>query len=271
MVESARRRGRQPYPSAPLRFVAFEIRFGFVPALATQEVRAAVYDKLRERYPVADAQPALQLPAMAIGAALPVAGPDLVMINRERTRSITVGANAFTLQTTRFADSDELLASIDEGLRALEAIEVPAISRIGLRFIDEIRIQGVDRAEQWEPYLSADILGPIRFGARFGVQSAETQLILRLDDDVQGVVRFGPRTGFAVDPRGRLRLPDVDHEGQFFLLDIDVAWRPPAHALVPLVREEVASVYWRLDEPSHLLFESAITDRARDVFRREHA
>lgn len=271
-METTRRRGRSPYASAPLRFVAFEVQFGFVPALATEENRAAIYQQLHERYPLADAQMApLRLPLIAAGGPPPAPGSDLVMTNRDRTQSITIGATAFTLQATTFTDSDELLASIDEGLRALGSIDVPAVRRVGLRFVDEIRIPGIDRADRWEPYLSADILGPVRFGSTFDVQSAETQLMLRLAEDVQGVVRFGPRIGFAVDPRGRLKLSEVDPGGQFFLLDIDAAWQPPVDTLVPLVREEIASIYWRLDEPSHLLFESAITDRAREIFWREQA
>jgi uncharacterized protein (TIGR04255 family) len=139
----------------------------------------------------------------------------------------------------------------------------------GLRFIDEIRVEEVEGADQWDPYVSTDLLAPVRYAARFDVQSAETQLMLRLADDVQGVVCFGPRTGFAVDPRGRLKLTAADADGQFFLLDIDTAWHAPPDTLVPLAPAAIAAICWRLDEPSHLLFESAITDRAREIFRKE--
>ena len=94
---------QQPYPLAPVRFVAFEVQFGLAPSLSTQDGRAAVYERLRDAYPIADAQTTLRVEIGPQGAMPSPAGADLVMTNREHTRSVTIGANALTVQTTVFS------------------------------------------------------------------------------------------------------------------------------------------------------------------------
>jgi uncharacterized protein (TIGR04255 family) len=262
-MEMTTARNRPTYAAAPLRFVAFEVQFGFAPTLGTQEGRAAVYERLRGTYPLADAQLVFQVPPVLAGGQ---PGTDLVMIDPARTRSVTIGPNAMSLQTTAFTSSDELVEAIEQALVAVEPFDIPAVRRVGLRFVDEIRISEVDRSDKWEPFIDPDLLGMVRFAGEYPVVSSETQLVLRVDEDVQAIVRYGPREGFAVDPRGRLRLPDLG-QGQFFLLDVDMAWQPPAETLVPLTASTITGTYRRLQEPSQLLFERAITDRARERFR----
>jgi uncharacterized protein (TIGR04255 family) len=261
---------QKPYPSAPVRFVAFEVQFGLAPSLSTQDGRAAVYERLRDAYPIADAQTTLRVAIGPQGAMPSPAGADLVMTNREHTRSVTIGANALTVQTTVFSSSEDLVAAIAEALRAVEPAGITTTRRIGLRFVNEIRAPGVERADQWTPLINDDLLGPARYAGDYIVDGSETTLGLQIEDEIRAVVRFGPNTGFAVDPNGRLRLPSSE-QGHFFLLDIDIFWQPTDDAFLSFAAENIIDTYRRLDEPSHRLFERAITDRARDLFQTEHS
>jgi len=262
---------RPPYRSPPLRFVAFEVQFGHTPTLATPDGQAALYERLREAYPISDAQMTMQVTIGPQGAVQsPPTTAELVMMNRERTRSITIGGGALTVQSTVFSDSAEFVEAITEALRAVESAGISASRRVGLRFIDEIRVPGVERADQWDGFLSPHLVGPAHFADDVDdceVESGESRLALQIDD-LRAVMRFGPNKGSAVDARGRLKLPLVE-EGHFFLLDIDTFWVADEDNLVPFSGTHIIDTYWRLDEVSHRLFEHAIEDRARDLFRED--
>jgi len=262
---------RRSYPCPPLRYVTFEVQFGYVPVLATEQGRAEAYLRLQDAYPVADAQMTTVIefamsPGVGMAPQQQQQAPELVLTDRERTRSVTVGATAVTVQTTLFTSSADLEAAVEAALRAVVEAGVSTTHRVGLRFIDEIRAPDVTQATDWLPYLSEDLVGPLRFAGAYEVEQSQALLGMRVSDDVHAIMRYGPGTGYAVDPNGRLRLPLAQHE-KFFLLDIDTFWAAdPARDLRAFTVEDVLGLYRQLDEPAHVLFERAITDRARDLF-----
>src|SRR4051812_40057387 len=66
------------YPSAPLRFVAFELTFPPVPALSGEMAKREFYARLRERFPIPAAPPAtlggfsLQLSPSGVAGPAPI-------------------------------------------------------------------------------------------------------------------------------------------------------------------------------------------------------
>jgi len=262
---------RQVYSAAPLRFVAFEVQFGFAPTLATEQGRADVYERLRGTYPVADAQMTMGFelvvgPGVGVAQQPPQQTPELVLTDRERTRSVTVGATALTLQSVVYSDAQEFEEAVAAAVRAVSEAGVSTIRRVGLRFIDEIRAEGIERATDWLPYLSEELVSPLRFARDYAVERSQGVLGLGVGDDLHVLMRFGPGTGFAVDPNGRLRLAPPETP-EFFLLDIDTFWADASNTQRPFDVNDVLGLYRQLDEPAHVLFERAITDRARELFR----
>lgn len=264
---------RHIYPAAPLRLVAFEVQYGLAPALATEKGRAEIYSRLRESYPVADAQMTMSV-EFAVGLSAGVglgpqqSTPELVLTDRERTRSVTVGPTAMSVQTTRFSGTEQLEAAIAAALEALVDEGVSTTRRVGLRFVDELRAADVVRPIDWLPYVNHDLVGALRFAGDYEVELAQGVLTAKVSDEIQAVFRYGPGRGFAVDPNGRLRLPPPEHE-PFFLFDIDTFWTasPGREQQQVFSVEDVLDLYRQLDEPAHTLFERAITDRARTLFQ----
>ena len=262
---------RQLYPAAPLRLVAFEVQYGFAPTLATEQGRADVYRRLQDRYPVADAQMTVGFefvvgPAGSAAQPQPPQAAELVLVDRERTRSVTVGASALSVQSVIYEGAEEFERAITMALQAVADAGISTVRRVGLRFVDEIRAAGIERATDWLQYVSDDLVSPLRFAVEYTVEQAQGVLALRATDDIHVLMRFGPGTGYAVNPEGRLRLPPPEHP-QFFLLDIDTFWADPSDEMRPFDVDGVLALYRQLDDPAHLLFERAITDRARDLFR----
>lgn len=261
---------REIYPSAPLRFVALEIQYDLVPTLATETGRALVYEGLREDFPVADAASNFEVTVgpRATPSQKMISG--LRMMNRERTQSITVFPSAVTIEASVFEDSQGFFSVVEQAVRGVASAHVATTTRIGLRYVDEIRVPRVTHANQWHDYIDEHLVAGIRFGETYTVKHATGILLLEIDEQHRVMMRFGPQDGFAVDPNGPLRLSPAP-DGHFFLLDFDSFWLP-AEAPQEFDVEKVMATAIRLDDPPHRLFESAITDRLRnEVLRRSDA
>ena len=259
---------REIYPSAPLRFVAFELQFDLVPALGTADGQATVYDRLRASFPIAENAQSVEVTVSPVGSSA-AQTPELRMLNMERTRSVTVSATSITVQTSAFHDSDEFAASVIQALQALESSRVATRKRVGLRYVDEVRVPGVTKPDEWGPYIDERLLGGVNFGAeQYEIEVAKGLLGVTVTPDRHVILRYGPSDGFAVDPNGPLRLPPTP-QGQFFLLDLDSFWLPADGTPLRFDPEEVLKTFTLLDDPSHELFEAAITEQLRDeVLRR---
>lgn len=260
---------REIYPSAPLRFVAFELQFDLVPALGTGDGQARVYEQLREYFPIAENAMSVEVTLSPVGSSAPQAAPELRMLDMERTRSVTVSARSLTVQTSTFRDSEEFAVSVRHAVQALGTSRVATRKRVGLRYVDEVRVPGVAQPDDWGPYIDERLLGGINFGAeKYELEAAQGLVGVTVAPDRHVMLRYGPSNGLAVDPDGPLRLPPTP-QGQFFLLDLDSFWSPADGKPPRFDTDEVLETFSLLDEPSHDLFETAITEQLRDeVLRR---
>jgi uncharacterized protein (TIGR04255 family) len=258
----------EKYPAAPLRFVAFEVQHSRVPALATEEGHAEVFARLRDHFPVADAQQKLQVSLTPDGMASQSTTTELVMVDRERTRAVTVGPTAFGVQTSAFSDWGDLRQMIELAVHAVGESGITTVRRVGLRYVDEIRVEGATTPQEWHPYIQGFLLAPQELGAGHAVEALDGILGIRISDDVLATIRFGTHNGYSVDPNGRLRLPPIEGPEHFFLLDLDCSWQESNGELRPFDADDVLALSDQLNEPAHALFERAITDKAREVFRR---
>jgi uncharacterized protein (TIGR04255 family) len=143
-----------------------------------------------------------------------------------------------------------------------EVSDPSGYERIGLRYLDEIRVPDTNGTIDWSEWVHPSLLS-----AR-----PETPIDLPLSEwqgmstfgPVDGrslVLRFGPRTGYAVEPNGELKRGPTP-TGRFFLLDFDSFWESPS--VIP--EFEPGNMITRCDDlhaPIRTLFEGLITDRLR--------
>ncbi|HKG37549.1 MAG TPA: TIGR04255 family protein [Conexibacter sp.] len=259
----------EQYPSAPLRFVTFEVQHSRVPGFATEEGHAAIFERLRDHFPVADTQQRVQVAVTPDGLASPASSTtELVMVNRDRTRSVTASPTAFGVQSSTFTDWPELRSVIEIAIRAIGESGITAVRRVGLRYIDEIRIEGVSGPDQWHQYIQDFLLAPQALAEGHRVEAQDGILGVRIDEDVLATIRFGAHSGYAVDPNGRLRLPPIEDPGPYFLLDLDCSWQEDNGEMRAFDPDDLLNLSDALNAPAHYLFEKAITEDAREAFRR---
>jgi uncharacterized protein (TIGR04255 family) len=192
------------------------------------------------------------------------------MVNRQRTLSIMVSPSAVVVETSSYTQFEEFLEVIHRALQAAaSAVALAGIQRVGIRYIDEIRVEGVRGPMDWFDYINPALLCATTMDADLTPQRTEGLAEFELEDGQRTVMRFGAMSGWVVDPGGPLRLRRSE-DGPFFLIDLDSFWLSPGEGIPEFDVERVIDTVKRLRAPVRALFEASITDRLRDeVFRKE--
>ena len=253
---------REVYPAAPVVLVALEVRHMAVDAMGAAAIA-------RAKKILGSVTP-LQEPQLISGFTLTPAGPtpqptETVQrfFSRDRSTSVTFRSGAVIVETTQYRRYEDLREVVKLALRAREAAgAVDGVSRVGLRYIDEIRVPADDGPLGWSEWVDQSLLGPAPLAAAHGLDATQWQgvVVFKGAADSQLLLRYGPGEGYAVDPGGELRRP-APAPGPFFLMDIDNFWVPEA---VPSFG--VAELLQRCDDlhkPVRALFESLITEKLR--------
>ena len=270
---------REIYPAPAVQFVIFELRYPTALFLDKPDGREAIYERLSEAFPLLQTVNTVQLPfppgAGAIGAsltALPSAGSAIRMLNRDRSRSATLGPTSLQMEISIYEGFEDFAASIRQVLQAIAEVGiVQGIERLSLRYIDEIRIPGISDAPGWASYIDQRLLGPGLFPA-FPPHATEVSAHYDLGDGLSLQLRAAAMPADAqptVSPAGPLRLRH-SASGPYFLLDTTGAWTLASGEVPRFVVDDVLQLSERLHDPLHQLFEESITERLRDeVLRRE--
>jgi uncharacterized protein (TIGR04255 family) len=263
---------REIYPNAPLRFVAFELRYPLAPAFATQDGVLPLYEALRSRFPIIGPppQPTIEIGVGAVGQMHSLANVPVRLMDRRRTLSAVIGPNAITVETTAYEHYEQFIDVVAEVLRAADdAAPIAGMQRIGLRYIDEIRVPQVAATEDWNGYINPALLAAVELHSDYSVGTMQGIAEYRVSEREATNLRFGALTGRVVEPSGPLRVEPVD-DGPFFLIDLDSFWTAPDDELPAFSPDGVLDICTSLRRPIRALFESAITDKLRnEVLRTE--
>lgn len=258
---------REIYPNPQLNLVAFELRYPRVPPLDSEQGHRAVYDAMREELPILGPPPNLHLEMSPVGTKQTQAG--MRLLDRRRTRTITLTDQGLTVETSAYEKYEEFAGLVERALRIVNDVAaLPAVLRIGLRYIDEIEVEGVHTVEAWKEYVEDDLLAP---GIYHGYSTVEyrASVGLQVDEQHRVTLQFGVVDQPVVNPDGPLRIRRSP-TGSYFLLDIDSAWTAPSEEFVEFDIEGVLQRSETLHDPVRAIFERAIKPRLRDdVLRRK--
>jgi uncharacterized protein (TIGR04255 family) len=245
------------------------------PKLTTLEGVARSYELLSDLVPVIQAQgpPGVELSGPGGFSFVAGGGPpqQTRMIDRERTLIVTLAPTAIIVETSAYERFEDFLRVITRVLEAAEEVaQLSGIQRVGLRYIDEIRVDAVDKTTDWRPFIHPSLLVADGLHPDFTFERTEGMAEYAIAEDQKTVMRFGAMRGSVVDPNGPLRLRRTSDGGPFFLIDLDSFWLAQSDRIPEFDQEKVIDICVRLRAPIRALFEKAITDKLRDeVFRKE--
>lgn len=260
---------REVFAASPLALVAAEIRFSDSARLRQQatldEVTLAMEDRFPFAQPIAQADFDLTPPAPPqIQQRLKV-----VLTSATRTETLTVMSDSLTYETTAYADFDDLLAAVTTACDALVAAKVrPALLRIGLRYIDEVRVPDpINNVRQWQTWIDHRLIAHLGVGPD-GVVPTMTHGITTYDlGDGNGLnFRYAALNQGPIVTPEHLRRP-VFEPGPFFVLDFDGYHVFAGAEATPLDSEVVSKSLTNVHAPCGTTFQRSITDDARALFR----
>lgn len=254
---------REVYPNAPVVLVALEVRHAAADPMGAEAIT-------RVKKVLSDVTP-LHEPQTISGITITPAGPPTQTVetaqrfsSRDRSTAVTFRSGAFMVETTRYGRYEDLREVIGLALLARESAgAIDGVLRIGLRYIDEVRVPGDDGLLGWAEWVDQSLLGPALLASQHNLIAAQWQGLAVFDGaaGAQLALRYGPGEGYAVDPGGELRRP-APAPGPFFLVDIDSFWVPD-----PVPDFDVTAMLQRCDDlhgPVRALFERLITARLRE-------
>ncbi len=269
------------YPNAPLALVAVEVRFPEAPSERPlpMAVQRSFRDLLGEGW-VIESHKVQQIEA-AFGPGSP--GTQTIQTKvvprftvRDRTLSVAITDTSLTVETTRYRHYLDFRAVLERVFgAAAELVQPDGVARVGMRYIDEIRVPEVEasRPSSWRNWLDVSLLPPkldAMVDAEYEPAAWDGAVRYGTGTERSLVLRYGARQGYAVQPGGRLKRPDAPPPGPLFALDFDSFWEPsdiPEYDAAALL-----VVCDQLRAPVRTLFDLVVTDKLRDdVFMKESA
>lgn len=261
---------REAFSRPPVVLVTAQVLFTDSPRLRQQQNLDAIAIALESRLPFAE-----QVTGMGAenpGPGLPprmAPRTGMVLRNADNTESLTLTSSSLTFETTAYRDFDHFKTGLLTGCRALVAAGVrPALRRIGLRYINEIRVpEPVNNVRDWAPWIYPGVLGLVSV-------SADTVPVRA----IQGAVAFdlgnggGLNAGYAalndgtvVNPQFLVRAPFP--AGPSFVFDLDGYCEFGLDVNVQLDEAVVADILSPVHGHIGAAFQRSITDKARSLFR----
>ncbi|MDQ4142805.1 MAG: TIGR04255 family protein, partial [Actinomycetota bacterium] len=193
--------------------------------------------------------------------------------SRDRTTGCQISPTSLIIETTTYGGFESFLSTVGVALDAIAGVDRPdGVTRVGLRYVDEIRVPGITEAPgDWRGYVDEHLLAPVaeEFVTAAGLIPRTWQGVVQYGTgrDRAVLLRYGPAEGYAVPPGGPTRRKDAPPSGLYFLLDLDSYWQPveeiPEFDPAPLL-----DTFRELHVPAKALFDTIVTERLRDeVFR----
>lgn len=225
-----------------------------------------IRQRLREQWP-------LQLPAQDITVDFGGSSPSPIVIeyrrfaSRDRRTAIVIRPGATIVETVDYKGWDDLRLTLKIALDVRAEVSEPSgYERVGLRYIDEVRVPDDGDAIDWAAWIHPSLLGgQPHDGADLHLSDWQGMSTFQPTDGHTLVLRYGPRKGFAVEPSGPLKR-STSPTGPFFLLDIDSFWET-SDSIPEFDPDELMTRCDNLHAPIRKLFEGLITDKLRkEVF-----
>ncbi len=265
---------REVYLNAPLRLVTAEFRFPLSPRLTSGDLLSVLGDTLGGHLPVVEPV-AGQGFQVTIGQEVPpppVAQAGYRLLTRDRTTAVTVASTRVAVETTTYEHWEDFRDIVALALRAIgdELTAIAGLDRVGLRYINEVRVRGArEDVADWQEFIAPELLATAALAAGQRIRTVQVALHLDRGDGAELLMRGGLLDGHVVDDSGPLRLPSPPPNGHFFLIDMDSFWGRRA-AYDEWSTDRALEIADRLHDPIDDLFESCITEKLRhEVLRRQ--
>ena len=250
---------REVFANAPLAFVVCEIRFPLAPRLVTDDSLIALTDAFTEVLPVPEEERTEDGGERRFR-----------FLDPQRTVSVVVARDSLSVETTHYTEWAQFRGAVLRVIRTVAArARIAGVERVGLRYINEIRVpESISDISRWRGWISDDVLGPLGVVPGYSPESFQTITHLRGGPN-QLIVRCAALVGSGVVSDEPLRRRIAADESPFFVIDTDSYCDTPGEQMTAFAAEDLGSILDGLHQPLAALFHRAITEKSRELFRKE--
>ncbi|WP_278262993.1 TIGR04255 family protein [Nocardia sp. AG03] len=257
---------RPPYPRAPLALVVLEVRHPHAPELDADATRA-LKSALSNHAPILKTSEVVEVELPA-GSRRVTSFPKLVA--RDKRTNVSFKSDSFTIETTHYRGWQHFRTLVRDVAAVLKQVApVDGVERIGLRYIDEVRVPDASPVD-WSRWISRSLLGPSDQSTAAGLSTRQQQCTIQYnynaDPNRSYTLRYGSGTGQMFQSNSDLIRASATPADEFFLIDTDGAWSDASGGIPEFRVDELIAECDRIHAPIKDLFESLITDDLRKVF-----
>lgn len=266
-----------PFRHPPLVLSAVEVRFPELLPSVLRDARRELHSAMKPYLPISDTVTHTTF-EIDVDNNLPKPRIEQRRFPRFKSRDSAMAMvfqdSAAVFETTVYAGYEAFRPMVNTLVNVVHDFLTPdGVTRIGLRYIDEIRLPHVQGMPgDWNTYIDDHLLAAVQ--PEFlpeGITAQTWQgVVTYITGDSQSLtLRYGPATGYAVNPMADgARRSDPPPPGPFFLLDSDSAWS--ASAEVPeFSPENIMAIVDDIHRPATAIFNAACTDSLRRVFNED--
>ncbi len=245
-------------PGSPLELVVCEIRFEANLSVGTTETALSFHEAIggtEGRY--AKVEPLSgQTLNVTVGAAPTVESKGLSgwrFLSDDGAWTVSLMPEHVSLETSKYTVWEEFRDCLQEILKATGQEVSPAFEqRIGLRYIDRIKEFGLRSPQEWEDYITPELLGVV-IHPQLGpaIRNAHQQILMDLGDGLSCALRHG----FVVETNDEAK---VD-----YLLDYDLFREGGRRFDI----DELTATADQLNHAALQLFQASVTSRLLEQFR----
>lgn len=258
------------FPNAPLQLVVLEVVWS---TPRPPHVPRSVIEALLKLFPEADVDfaPTLARFAPVYDASEGRTSTDaqhavFQLVARDRTLSVTLWPSAILVESSAYDGFVDFRAVVDDVLEVIcRGLGDLPVTRVGLRYLDEIHVPGASTdVSTWAPFVAPSLLalsGIIPQGPSIAMFGGGLTLSHGSDRYVN--FRFA-LTEQRIESSGPLRLR-ARPATPCLILDTDGFWMPGAPEVCDA--SGVTAQLEQLYAPTHELFDLVLTDACRETFR----
>jgi uncharacterized protein (TIGR04255 family) len=206
------------FKDAPVRLVIGQIRFPLLLKYAEGTFIAPFQEAISDEYPSVARESQVSIQVSPKGVAQSPGDTLLRFSSRDSLWSVVLAEGALTLEVRGYSAIEEFTRRFTKVLQAAsDHLKIRERTRLGLRYINEIRHPGGQTLADWRRLLNPELVG-FAGGELLGGQVEHmAQEIQARRPDGTLAIRHGVLTGRVVDPLPQTDAPD----GRFYLLDMD--------------------------------------------------
>ncbi len=258
---------REVFARAPLAYVACEVRFPLSLKLTEDEVLASFAEAFADLLPIPEVSNFIPHPEMGLNE-----GPEkqLRLLDKAKTASVSLTRRAVSVEATHYDGWDTFKSIVLRAAKsAAELAPIVGVERIGLRYINEIRVPDpISDTSRWAGWITEGVISQLEPISGYTTESAQT--VIEMHNQAKRLLaRYAALVGSGVvgDQPLRRQLPTKD--GPFFVIDTDSYLQAPDEKMLDFTSTALSPVLDELHEPLGELFQRAITDKSRELFRGE--